>query len=214
MTSGMRCTAIAVLAVVLTACRPFGFGAKVKPEPAPAAPLPQPVEVKAPPPKVEPPGPPPKIETKPPEVPETVAMIPRPPAPRPKRPRPKKTIPATGTPAATQATKEPPPPGGTPAGETASPPTSAANVPKLGEIYSDDQKIQLQRSCDESITRAREALGQLRGLNLTAEQKQSLDRVRIFISQAVQARTRDPQTAKQLAERADLLSRDLVRTLR
>ena len=207
---------MAVLFAISTACRPFG--AKVKPEPAPLPPPPVPVEAKEPP-KVEPPGPPPKIETKAPEPPAQIAAIPKPPAPRPKRRTLKKTAPSAVGAANTQAntipaaTKDQP---ATP--DTAvTPPQPAANaapLPKLGEIYSDDQKLQLQRSCDESLSRTREALGQLRGLNLSPEQRQSLARVRIFLSQAEQARTRDPQTAKLLAERADLLSRDLVRTVR
>ena len=210
MTSRMRCTAIAVLLVGLTGCR--FFGAKVKPDPIPLPAPPRPVEVKAPEPKVEPPGPPPKIETKAPEVPPAVAVIPNPPAPKPKRRPLRKPVTAPGiAPAPPQALKEPPPAGGV---ETVVPPPPAASIPKLGEILSDDQKIQLLRTCDESLVRAREALGQLRGLNLSPDQKQSMNRVNVFISQAEQARQRDPQTAKQLAERADLLSRDLVRTVR
>ena len=211
MTSTMRCMAIAVLFLVSAGCR--FFGGKVKPDPTPLPAPPRLVEeVKAPPPKVEPPGPPPKIETKAPEVPATVTNIPRPPAPRPKRRPQKKTIPtAVGTAATVQpapSTKDPQ------TVEVAPAPAEPPSLPKLGEIFSDDQKLQLQKSCDESITRAKEALGQLRGLSLSPDQKQSLARVQIFISQAQQAKSKDPQTAKQLAERADLLSRDLVRTVR
>ncbi len=212
MTSRMRCTAITVLFVTLTGCR-FLRG-KVKPDlvaaPAPA----RPVVVQTPPPKVEAPGPPPKIDTKAPEVPLTVARIPTPPAPKPKRRQPRKPSTAIGTVQATvpQPVKDQPatavevPPMVTP--------TPPANVPKLGEVLSDDQRSQLLKSCDESIGRAQEALSQLSGASLSADQKQSMTRVKVFISQAKQARQRDPQTAKQLAERADLLSRDLIRTVR
>ena len=211
MTSTMRCMAIAVLVMVSPGCR--FFGARVKPDPAPLPAPPRPVEeVKAPAPKVEPPGPPPKIETKAPEVPATVANLPKPPAPRPKRRPQKKTIP---TAVGTAATVQPAPSMKDPQTvEVAPAPVEPPSLPKLGEIFSDDQKLQLQKSCDESITRAKEALGQLRGLSLSPDQKQSLARVHIFISQAQQAKSKDPQTAKQLAERADLLSRDLVRTVR
>ena len=208
MTSGMRSIAIAVVFVALTGCR--FLGGKVKPDPTPAPPQPMPVEAKAPPAKLELPGPPPKIENKTPEMPTAVAVIPNPPAPRPKRRPAKKTVPATaGVTAVTTPVITPPVTPVAPAGTEAS-----TTVPKLGEIHSDDQIVQLQKSCDESLTRAREALGQLTGLTLSAQQKQSLDRVRVFIAQAEQARPKDPQTAKQLAERADLLSRDLVRTVR
>ena len=199
-----------VLLAGLTGCR-FS-GAKVKPDPIPLpAPTPT-VEAKAPSPKLEPPGPPPKIETKAPEVPLAVAVIPNPPAPKPKRRQPRKPVTATGGALAPpQQLREPPTAGGV---ETVAPPPPAASVPKLGEILSDDQKIQLLRTCDESLVRAREALGQLRGLTLSPDQKQSMNRINVFISQAEQARQRDPQTAKQLAEHADLLSRELVRTVR
>ena len=89
-----------------------------------------------------------------------------------------------------------------------------AVVPKLGEIFSDDQKVQALKTCDESLAKAREAVAHLHGMTLSSEQKQSMTRVKVFISQAEQARQRDPQTAKQLAERAELLSRDLLRTAR
>ena len=214
MTSGMRGTAVAVLFLALTGCR--FFAAKVKPDPVPAPPPPNPVELKVPAPQVEPPGPPPKIETKTPEAPATVASLPTPPAPKPKKRTPKKTVPATAAasstmPAAPATAPARDTPGATGAEASGQPP---AAVPKLGEIFSDDQKLQLQRSCDESLSRAKEALGQLRGLTLSPDQKQSFLRVKVFMSQADQLRSKDPQTAKQLAERADLLSRDLVRTLR
>ena len=208
MTSRIRCLAIAGLFLASTGCRFLWIG-RVKADPIPVPDPPRAVEAKAPPPKVEPPGPPPKIETKAPEVPSAVSAIPNPPAPKPKsRRQPRK--PATAVGAAAAAAAQPP------AAETSGPaaPPPLANVPKLGEILSDGQLLQLRRNCDESLGRAREALSQLRGLNLSPEQKQSLARIRIFIGQAEQARERDPQTAKQLAERADLLSRDLVRTVR
>lgn len=213
MTSRMSCAAIAVLFVALTGCR--FFGGRVKPDPTPAAAPPRPVVVQTPVLKVEPPGPPPKIETKaPPEVPPAVARIPTPPAPKPKRRQPRKAVTATGTVQAppVQPVKDlPAPPTPVETAPIAPPPI---NVPKLGEVLSDDQKNQLLKICDESLGRAREALVQLSGVTMSADQKQSMSRVKVFIYQAEQAKPRDPQTAKQLAERADLLSRDLVRTAR
>jgi hypothetical protein len=207
MTSRMKCTAMAVLFASLTGCH--YFWAKVKPEPIPTPDPPRPISVTPPPPRVElPPGPPPKIETKQPEVPSAVAGIPTPPAPKPKGKKPPKK-PATST-----GTAQSPSLGTPPSKEQADATSPSANVPKLVEILSDDQKAQMLRVCDESLTRAREALTQLRGLPLSPDQKQSLGRVRTFIYQAEQAREKDPQTARQMAERADSLSRDLVRTVR
>src|SRR5437764_795691 len=121
-------------------------GPRVRPEPSSTPTVPAPVEVKAPPPTVETPGPPPKIETtNTPEVPSTVAVIPNPPGPKPKKKPQRK--PVTTVPGTAQA-----PPTAAAQAETAPP------VLKLGEVVSDDQKAQLQRNCDESLTRAREAL--------------------------------------------------------
>lgn len=213
MSSRTRFIAITVLFVALTGCHSPFFG-KAKPDPAPLPVPARPVGAKAPPPKVEPPGPPPGIESSAPEIPPAVGVIPTPPAPKPKdRRQPRKpAAPSTTAQTPQQTLKETPPPAaGT--GETTVPPSNT-NVPKLGEILTEEQRLQYLRLCDESLSRAREALGQLRGLTLSPDQKQSLARVTNFISQAEQARQKDPQTAKQLAERADLLSRDLVRTVR
>ena len=214
MTSGMRGTVLVFLFVALTGCRFFG---KVKPDPIPVPDPPHPLEAKVPPPKLDPPGPPPKIETKAPEVPSAVAGIPNPPAPKRKRPQTKKPVTsATGTAQSPPQGLQPPPkdPAVVGTAETATPVAPVAVVPKLGEIFSDDQKVQALKICDESLARTREAVAQLRGMTLSSEQKQSMTRVKVFISQAEQARQRDPQTAKQLAERAELLSRDLLRTAR
>jgi hypothetical protein len=134
-----------------------------------------------------------------------VAVIPTPPAPKPRKKHDQKK-------AGTGLAQNPPqtPKEGT--GETTNPPASP--VPKLGEILSDDQKLQFLKVCDESIKRAKEALSQVRGLNLSTDQKESVTRIKAFIVQAEQARQRDPQTARLLAERADVLSRDLLRVVR
>ena len=199
MTSGLKYTAIAVLCMGLDGCL---FFPNHKPQPVQTPPQPTPAELKPPPPKVEPlPGPAPKIETKPPEVPSAVAVAPNPPAPHKRKPK-KPVVASTGTaqspPIATTPDPTPPP----------------VTIPKLGEILSDDQKLQYQKICDESVLRAKGSLALLRGYTLTSDQKQSVTRINAFIKQAEQARNKDPQTARQLAERADLLSRDLVQTVR
>ncbi|HEY3743784.1 MAG TPA: hypothetical protein VGL53_28260 [Bryobacteraceae bacterium] len=200
----MKPMAVAILLVGLTGCHMFG---KRKPAPVQTPAPPTPVaEVKPPPPKVEQPGPPPKIEAKVSDIPAAVDVIPIPPGPKPKHHKqPKKPIiaaPATTTPREGEGGGE----------NVGTPPTSP--VPKLGEILSDDQRLENLKICDESVGRAKQALAQLRGITLNASQKESVARIRTFISQAEQARQRDPQTARQLAERADLLSRDLVKTVR
>jgi len=137
-----------------------------------------------------------------------VAAIPTPPAPKAKGKKPTKKPTQTAAQIGSPTTNTQP---NTQAEATAQP---VPAVPKLGEILSEDQKAQHLKACDESLARAHEAVTQLKSATLSADQKASLSRVRTFIYQAEKAREKDPQTARQLAERADLLSRDLVRTVR
>jgi outer membrane biosynthesis protein TonB len=148
--------------------------------------------------------PPPPIQTKTPdlkpEVTQVIAEQPVPPKPKPK----KKVV--------TKKTRPPvlasPPPTET------LPATDPASVPKLGELISEDQRAGYLRACDAGLARARQALNQLKGVSLTHEQTEAVERIRTFIDQAEQARQSDPRTARQLADRADLLSRDLVRSVK
>jgi hypothetical protein len=51
------------------------------------------------------------------------------------------------------------------------------------------------------------------GKNLTADQKNTAERVQTYLSQAEQAREQDLVTAVSLAKRADLLAKDLLERL-
>jgi hypothetical protein len=55
---------------------------------------------------------------------------------------------------------------------------------------------------------------QVQGKNLNEEQQEIVGRIRTFQQQAEQARERDLVTAVTLAQRADLLSRDLLDRLK
>jgi hypothetical protein len=59
----------------------------------------------------------------------------------------------------------------------------------------------------------RKALAKLAGKNLTADQKNTAERVQTYLSQAEQAREQDLVTAVSLAKRADLLAKDLLERL-
>ena len=179
---------------------------KGRPEPIPVPDPPRPVAPKPASPPAKPATseltPPPQIPTVAPEVkPEVTQVIAEQPVPPKPKPSKKKIV-----------TKKLPPPPVVAAPSTPEPSPDA--VPKLGEIISDDQKAGYLKACDQALSRARKALGQLKGFTLTNEQTETVERIRTFISQAEQARQNDPQTARQLADRADLLSRDLVRSLR
>jgi hypothetical protein len=67
---------------------------------------------------------------------------------------------------------------------------------------------------DSATARAENALLQVRNRKLTSDQQTTVNRVRTFIRQAREAKARgDLVNARNLAERADLLSRDLVSSL-
>jgi hypothetical protein len=63
------------------------------------------------------------------------------------------------------------------------------------------------------VTRARAAIARTSGRNLSAAQKETVDRIRTFIQQAEQSKGRDLSTALQLARRASLLGDDLIKGL-
>jgi len=77
-----------------------------------------------------------------------------------------------------------------------------------------EQRRQLERTTDAHIQRARQALESLKGRPLTREQLEVATQVRTFLRQAEEARARDLVRAGNLAERADVLAQDLLRTLR
>jgi hypothetical protein len=87
-------------------------------------------------------------------------------------------------------------------------------VPQLGQLLSPEEQARYSRLTDQSLDRARIALRKLEGRKLTAEQKAGLDRILTFMRQAQELRGRDLVQAAGLAQRADLLARDLAASLR
>lgn len=158
--------------------------------------------------KPEVPPPPPKVDgTQPaPTVPAAVTEIPPEtvPGPPPEKAtpnKPRRTI---------KAQVSPPPVVETPA-ESPAGPTPAA---QLGDFLSDEQRARLLADANDNMDRARKVLAQIEGKPLSNEQQDSIERVKTFIQQAEQARDRDPRTAVQLAQRADVLARDLAKVIR
>ena len=138
---------------------------------------------------------PPKVEGNPgvpPSTPDTIPLAPEPPKPTPRR----------GTAAAPPKPTTTPPP-------TTEPPA----LPKLGQIFTDDERRELNRRLDESLDRIKRALAVVERKPLNAEQSETADRIRTFQKQAEQAREQDLVTAVTLARRADLLAKDLLERL-
>ena len=66
----------------------------------------------------------------------------------------------------------------------------------------------------ERTARARRALSSLQGRSLNQSQATAVNQIRTFIRQAEAARKVDLVRASNLAERADVLARDLVSSMR
>jgi hypothetical protein len=68
-------------------------------------------------------------------------------------------------------------------------------------------------SIDQSLTHARTSLGQIKQHRLTPAQADEAEQIASFMKQAQAARAADLAGAKSLAERAEVLAKDLAATL-
>jgi len=110
------------------------------------------------------------------------------------------------------------------AGQPAAPPRSAeiekstpASKPeepqRFGQILSADEKMQYRTMYERSSSAARDILKSLTGRELAGDTQASVGRIRSFLAQAQEAATTDWSAAAQLAYRAEVLARDLVRLI-
>jgi hypothetical protein len=84
----------------------------------------------------------------------------------------------------------------------------------LGEFLTAAQRRQFESEFVSTLKRSRAALGRItQRSNLTPVQRDTAERIRVFIGQAEAERSRDIATALQLARRADLLGKDLLSSL-
>ncbi len=176
-----------------TSCWPFK---KSKPKPVPTAPRPTPAQIEPapqplpPPPELAPKEPP----TKAPEgVPEQPPSLPPPPS--------KKRPSALGPPVQSQA-------------PSATPPSTPAPAPQLRPILGAQQRQEFEGLIRERVARARQALSAVRGKSLSRSQRTVVGQIETFIRQAEQARSDDLIRAGNLAERADVLAKDLMQSIR
>ena len=201
----MISTRVSFALVILLAFSSTGCFWKKHPPALPAVPPPAPKPTAAP----EPAPPPPKIDT---TVSETIPPVsvklpdvlkPPPTKPPPRRPR-RNTLPA--------AVKPQTVPPGTDTPLDAGP--VPAPAPKLGDLLTEAQLAYLLKKCDQTIQRVRTSLDSIATKPLSPESTESMGRVRVFLQQAEQTRGRDPQTALQLAHRAEVLVLDLLKSNR
>lgn len=90
----------------------------------------------------------------------------------------------------------------------------APQAVKLGVILSPEQTRELAKRLEEAVERTNSAVVLIEGKLLTKEQAETVGRIRSFLAQAEQTREADLAGSVSLAERADLLSRDLLERLR
>ncbi len=77
-----------------------------------------------------------------------------------------------------------------------------------------EQQRQLNADLDQSLERTQTSLRAIGNRQLTQQQRADMDEIRNFIRQAETTRGADLPAAKRLAERAELLARNLEKSLR
>lgn len=73
-----------------------------------------------------------------------------------------------------------------------------------------DQKRQLNAAIDQSLSRAQASLASLANRELSKDQQGLVDQIRNIMQQAQASRSSDLPGAKSLAERAEVLAKDLA----
>ena len=146
------------------------------------------------------------------------------PSPQPPSPAPTTTAPAQDTvpyqlnkvpPPAAPAAKKPTRPVTAPAATLPSPPPAEpaappAPAPKLGDVLTADERQKYTAAIDQSLSKAQTSLNAIGARQLNKDQQADVEQIRNFIKQAETARSSDPAGAKSLAERAEVLARDLA----
>jgi hypothetical protein len=111
-----------------------------------------------------------------------------------------------------QPPSQPPPPSTAPRRST--PPGEPSNPPRLGDILTPEQERQYNSAIDQSLARTQTSLGAIAQRKLTKEQQGVVAQIQSFIQQAQTTRKSNLPAARSLAERADVLARDLAGSLR
>ena len=101
-----------------------------------------------------------------------------------------------------------------PAAPPPAPEPAPGPAPQLGQLLSPEEQQHYARITDQALARATGTLKQLETKSLTVEQRTRLDRTLAFVRQAQDLRSRDLIQAASLAQRADVLARDLAASVR
>jgi len=103
------------------------------------------------------------------------------------------------------------------AGQPTQPPANQPPIsqsPRLGDVLTPEQERQYNADIDQRLTRAQNSLSAITNRHLTKEQQAVVSQIQGFVQQAQTTRKTNLLAARSLAERADVLARDLVESLR
>ena len=142
-------------------------------------------------------------ETVAPQTPSTLAPSP---APSPPAQTPQPQSPPQSPPASTQRRPTRPSEPGNPG--------QPNQAPRLGDILTPEQERQFNSEIDQSLARTQSSLEAIGNRKLTTEQQGVVAQIRSFVQQAQTTRKSNLPAARSLAERADVLARDLAGSLR
>ncbi|MGA2215792.1 MAG: hypothetical protein ABSH31_21145 [Bryobacteraceae bacterium] len=87
-------------------------------------------------------------------------------------------------------------------------------APHLSDIVSPDQQRQFNAAIDQSLSRAEASLAAIGNRQLSKDQLGLVEQIRNFMKQAQAARSSDLPGAKSLAQRAEVLAKDLAGSFR
>jgi hypothetical protein len=85
--------------------------------------------------------------------------------------------------------------------------------PRLVQLYTDEQRRRYNREVDENLDIVRRALSLVSAKSLSAEDSETVSRIRNFQKQAESMREQDLVAAVTFAKKAELLAQDLLTRL-
>jgi outer membrane biosynthesis protein TonB len=98
--------------------------------------------------------------------------------------------------------------------EQPAPVVPPAPTPRLGEVLTDARHREYEADFGNFMAGARAAMNRASSRSLTAQQKDTVANIRVFLKQAEDSRSKDLALARELARRAYLLGQDLLKSLR
>jgi hypothetical protein len=122
--------------------------------------------------------------------------------------------PQSVTPATPEEPTPPPPRRSVPRPDPPKPASPPVESPRLGALLTPEQQHDQNIRIDHSLEDASKSLGTVEKRTLSPAQQAAVAQIRGFMAQAEQLRKSDLTGARSLAERAQLLARDLLNSLR